>query len=522
MAVPHPDSASSPAPAGSATRVGSRLPRPVARAVTQGRPASDSVWWLVLVAVAFTAAQLVFVVSKLQLSWDETVYVSQVAIHSPAAYFDPARARGIPVLVAPVTLLTSSVLALRIYLSLASGLALFLALLVWRPLRPVWQLALGGVFFAGLWVTQYYGPQAMPDLWVAFSALAAVGFFLRAAGEATARSVPLTGAGAVARPSRGNLAGLAACIGVAALVRPGDALYLGGALGIAVLAVRAWRSWPLLVAIAAGFVAGAVEWVIEAYVRFGSPQRRLHLAGLEQGGFGFHFAIWDELRALNGPTLCRPCTVGLRYPEIGLWWLALPVLVVLGTIAARRAGRLSSSVLAAACGVAIAFQYLFLIGYAAPRFLLPAYALLAIPVSDLAGGLITGVRRDLRPGVITLVGVALVVQLMVQNAVLTHQVSEKAGYFGSYGIIATDLHRIGVRGPCLIKGVQYIPIAYYTGCNSEESAGAAERHHAVESLVYIDKIGKLPPAYARGWTLYQLPGIKSDLLNVQAYVSRSG
>ena len=507
--------------------------RPVARAVAQARPASDSVWWLVLVAAAFTAAQLVFVVSKLQLSWDETVYISQVAIHSPAAYFDPARARGIPVLVAPVTLLTSSVLALRIYLSLASGLALFLALLVWRPLRPVWQLALGGVFFAGLWVTQYYGPQAMPDLWVAFSALAAVGFFLRAvlppgrqAGR-EARSVPLTGreatlAGAVARPSRGNLAGLAACIGVAALVRPGDALYLGGALGIAVLAVRAWRSWPLLVAIAAGFVAGAAEWVIEAYVRFGSPLRRLHLAGLEQGGFGFHLAIWDELRALNGPTLCRPCTVGLRYPEISLWWLALPVLVFLGALAARRAGRLSSSVLAAACGVAIAFQYLFLIGYAAPRFLLPAYALLSIPVSDLAAGLITGVRRDLRPGVITLIGVALVVQLMVQNAVLTHQVSEKAGYFGSYGIIATDLHRIGVRGPCLIKGVQYIPIAYYAGCNSQESAGAAERHQAHESLVYIDKIGKLPPAYARGWTRYQLPGIKSDLLNVQAYVSRSG
>jgi hypothetical protein len=513
MAVPHPDSVSSAAPAGSAARAGS-LPRPV-RAVAQVRPASDSVWWLVLVAAAFTASQLAFVVPKLALSWDETVYISQVAIHSPAAYFDPARARGIPVLVAPVTLLTSSVLALRIYLSLASGLALLLALLVWRPLRPVWQLALGGAFFASLWVTQYYGPQAMPDLWVAFSALAAVGFFLRAAGEATR-------AGSAARPSRGNLAGLAACIGVAALVRPGDALYLGGALGIAVLAVRAWRSWPLLVAIAAGFVAGAAEWVIEAYVRFGSPQRRLHLAGLEQGGFGFHWAIWDELRALNGPTLCRPCTVGLRYPEISLWWLALPVLVFLGALAARRAGRLSSSVLAAVCGVAIAFQYLFLIGYAAPRFLLPAYALLSIPVSDLAAGLITGVRRDLRPGVITLIGVALVVQVMVQNAVLTHQVSEKAGYFGSYGIIAADLHRIGVRGPCLIKGVQYIPIAFYAGCDSEESAGAAQRHHAHESLVYIDKIGKLPPTYARGWTRYQLPGIRSDLLNVQAYVSRSG
>jgi len=36
--------------------------------------------------------------------------------------------------------------------------------------------------FCGLWTTLYYGPQAMPDLWVAFSSLAAVGLFLQAAG----------------------------------------------------------------------------------------------------------------------------------------------------------------------------------------------------------------------------------------------------------------------------------------------------------------------------------------------------
>jgi hypothetical protein len=84
------------------------------------------------VAAAFTVSQLAFVSQRLGLSWDETVYVSQVSAHAPAAYFDPARSRGIPLLVAPVTLLTSSVRALRIYLSVASGLGLFLALLAWR------------------------------------------------------------------------------------------------------------------------------------------------------------------------------------------------------------------------------------------------------------------------------------------------------------------------------------------------------------------------------------------------------
>jgi len=166
----------------------------------------DSLWWPALVAALFAAAQLAFVAPRLGLSWDEVVYISQASVHAPAAYFDPARARGIPLLVAPVTLLTGSVLALRVYLSLASGLALFLALLTWRGLRPAWVLALAGAAFGSLWVAQYYGPQAMPDEWVALSGLAAVGFFLQAAA----------GPG-----RRGALAGLTVSLALAALFRPG-------------------------------------------------------------------------------------------------------------------------------------------------------------------------------------------------------------------------------------------------------------------------------------------------------------
>ena len=242
-----------------------------------------------------------------------------------------------------------------------------------------------------------------------------------------------------------------------------------GALFLAVVLVARWRQWPLAIAVVAGLAAGAADWVVEAYVRFGGPLRRLRLAGAEQGGFGWHFAIWDELRALDGPTLCRPCTVGYRYPAISIWWLLLPVLLVLGALAARRTGLLGSSVLASACALALGFQYLFLIYYAAPRFLIPAYALAAIGVSDVVAGLITGVRPGSRPAAITAVVVILAVQLAVQHAVLVHQVREKRSYFGAYARIAADLHRIGVRSPCLIKGEQYIPIAYYAGCTSAPS-----------------------------------------------------
>jgi hypothetical protein len=504
----------------SPAETGLRPPRSVAAAVDRVRQA-DSIWWLVFVGAAFTVAQLALVVPKLGLSWDETVYISQVSGHAPAAYFDPARARGIPLLIAPLTLLTSSVLALRIYLSVASGLGLFLALLTWRRLRPAWQLALAGVLFGGLWTTLYYGPQAMPDLWVALSSLAAVGFFLQAARAADGPS---------ARLNWGALAGLTACGAVAALVRPGDALYLAAVLGIAVLAVRQWRRWQLLAAVVVGFAAGAAEWVIEAYLRFGSPLNRLHEAGAEQGGFGFHFALWDELRSVSGPTLCRPCTVGFRYPVLSLWWLALPVLVVLGCIAARRSGRLGSSALAAACGLGLAFQYLFLINYAAPRFLLPAYALAAIPVADAIGGLLTSVRRDLRPPVITLVAVVLGVQLLVQAAVLQHQVQEKISFLGDYTRIAADLHALGVRAPCLIKGDQDIPIAFYAGCASAPEVtaagtavgGKAVGGKATEPVAVLVAPGQPPPAYARHWTEHQLPGIQSKLLKMTAYLPPGG
>jgi len=497
----HSRSVSSPA------QTGTRLPRASSGQPRRVVPPADSIWWLALVAAAFTGAQLIFVAPRLGLSWDEVVYVSQVSGHAPAAYFDPARARGIPLLVAPVTLVTSSVLALRVYLSVASGLGLFLSLLAWRRLRPAWILALAAIFFGGLWIAQYYGPQAMPDEWVAFSALAAVGLFLRAAENSSRRATAWW-----------PLAGLAACVAVAALVRPGDAFYLAAALGIAVLVVPKWRSWQLLAAIVVGFAAGAAQWVVEAYARFGGPLARLRAAGAEQGGFGLHFALWDELRALNGPTLCRPCTVGLRYPGISLWWLALPVLVTLGVLAARRAGRFDSSLLAAVCGVSVGLQYLFLINYAAPRFLLPVYLLLAIPVADAVGGLITGVSSSARPAAITLVGVCLFAQLVVQNAVLDHQLSEKITFFGDYARIAADLHRLGVRAPCLVKGDQDIPIAFYAGCASAPSVSAARRHGSTEAIAVLVRVGDSPPAYAHGWTRRDLPGIRTSLLKMVAYL----
>ncbi len=456
-------------------------------------PGPDSGWWVIATGVAFTAAQLAFVTPRMGLSWDESVYVSQVSGHAPAAFFDPARARGVPLIVAPVALLTGSVAALRVYLSVLSGAALALALWTWRPLRAAWVLALAGVIFGGLWVAEYYGPQAMPDMWSAFGGLAAVGCFLRWARE---------------RDGRWALGGLGLSVAFVTLVRPGDAVYLAAPLVVAA-AVR-WRSWRPVAAIGCGLLAGGAEWVIEAFVRFGGITSRLHAAGAEQGGFGLHFALLDELRALNGPTLCRPCVIGVRDPGLDLWWLALPVLVAAGIIAARHAGQLATGLLPAVCGLCLAAQYLFMINYAAPRFLLPAYALFVIPVADALASAITGVSRDMRPAVTAMVTCFLVAQLFTQHLVLDHEVGGTVRFHDDYSRIATVLAAHGVRPPCLIKGVQYIPIAFYAGCASN---GAPAPHEPVAALVQT--IGK-PPAWARNWPVYRITG--TSVLKVNAFI----
>ncbi|MDQ2815039.1 MAG: hypothetical protein M3Z75_25105 [Actinomycetota bacterium] len=441
------------------------------------------------VAVAFTAAELAFVPRRMGLSWDEVVYASQVSAHGPASYFDSARARGTSLLVAPVTLVTSSFTALRVYMSCVAGAGLLAALWAWRRLRPGWQLALAGVLFGGLWVTQYYGPEVMPDLWSGLSVLAAVGCFLSFA----------TGRG-----GRGALAGLATAVACAALFRPGDAMYLLAPLFVAVLAIKAWRRWELMAAALSGLVAGSAEWVIEANERFGGVRSRLHLAGIEQGGFGVHFALGAQWRALNGPTLCRPCTIAVTDPGPGLWWLALPLLVVAGVLAARVAGRLGSALLPAVCALCLAAQYFFMINYAAPRFLLPAYALLAMPVSDGFAWAMTGLRRELRPAAVAITVCLLAAQLVSQHMVLESEAAATVTYQDDYTTLADDLAALNVKPPCMLSGGPYLPVAYYMRCSS----GWVAHPGSVRNLVLFASPGQQLPAFAAHWHAHHMNDLK--------------
>ncbi|MET8690377.1 hypothetical protein ABZV77_39830 [Streptomyces sp. NPDC004732] len=456
---------------------------------------------LVAVAAAFAVTQLVLVHPEMGLGWDETVYVSQVSSHAPAAFFSAPRARGVPLLVAPVAAWSSSTALLRVYLTLLAGIGLYVALRCWRGLLPVRVLALAGALFGSLWVTVFYGPQAMPNYWVATGALAAVGCFLRAQGD---------------RHDRGAVRGLAASAALMALMRPTDAAWVALPLCAALIGVRRWRQPRLLGAVLLGLAAGAAEWVVEAYVRYGGLGARLAEGARIQGGLGRHLAVGDQLRSLGGRTLCRPCTGAMPDAAVTAWWFALPVLAAAGLVVAVRAGRAAGTLLALACAVSAAVPYLFLIGYAAPRFLLPAYALLAIPAADTLTRLVTAPKGRWRAAATTLVAAVLAGHLVVQYAVLEHTVHRSTAAHRDYARAAAELHRLGVRPPCLLTGRQAIPIAFYAGCASAHIHGHNANTTATRIIGAARRIRvaaleppkSSPPPYAHAWRPYYLEDLR--------------
>ncbi|WP_233644836.1 hypothetical protein [Streptomyces sp. BSE6.1] len=456
------------------------------------------------VAGVFTLAQLLLVHPSMGLGWDEIVYTSQVTTHHPAAFFSAPRARGVSLLVAPVASWSASTELLRVYLAVLSGLGLYLALRAWKGLFPSRVLATAGAFFATLWVTLFYGPQAMPNYWVAIGALITAGCALRALRAPGPRR---------ARSARGALWGVAAGALLMALMRPTDAVWVSVPLLVLVL-VR--RHWPLLLALAGGLAVGGGEWAVEAYAWYGGLGERLQRASEIQGGLGWNIAVDDQMRSLGGRGLCRPCTGDMPHPVVTLWWLLLPVVAILGAVVAVRARRATATLVPLACAVTAAVPYLFLIGYAAPRFLQPAYALLALPVADALWHLARTGRDRWRPVAATLVALAVAGHLAVQLSVLVGTVNGNVDSREDWARVADELHRLGVRPPCLLTGHESIPIGYYTGCSSGSTSGNNENTTVAEIVDTARRIpvaaitgpGGTPPAYARDWDPHHITDLE--------------
>jgi hypothetical protein len=194
----------------------------------------------------------------------------------------------------------------------------------------------------------------------------------------------------------------------------------------------------------------------------------------------------------------------------------MPPLAAVAARASSRARLPAPDHVALACAAAAAFPYLFLIGYAAPRFLLPAYALLALPVADGLLDLAAPARARWRPLAASLVALGLAGHLAVQYAVLRHVVDRTVADHRAWAHTAAALHRLGVRPPCVLTGDQALPIAFLAGCSSAATSGpnantTAARLAATarrEPVAVLVPAGAPPPAYARAWPVHRVGGLR--------------
>lgn len=316
-------------------------------------------FWLVAVSILYLCAQVLLFDENRYLEWDEAEYLARASSQLANPEWPPHRALGVVWIVSPVTLLGGSLFALRWYLVVVSTVALGLAFSRW--IRPVGGVApLGMAIFASGWLALFYGSEMSPNLYVA---AAAVG----AAGSLVAYFMDKRNT---------DLLWLAAFVGAACVLRPSDAVVL--LLGLGLLAVLVLNRTDVIraeAALIAGFVIGVTPWVIESYLHFGGPFERLQAARELVGGT-FTLNLTDHLLMADG-SLIGPDPLRIASPA-AIAVFGISSLIAIYAVANREMR--PAVPIAFAVGILMAMPYLFYVEALAPRFLLPSFALMSIPI----------------------------------------------------------------------------------------------------------------------------------------------
>jgi hypothetical protein len=457
---------------------------------------------LLVVGAAYLVAQLLLFSPDRAPSWDEAIYLSQVTPGVHAIAFAPSRARGISLLVSPITMAGGSIRAVRLYLTALSSVALVGSFLLWVPALGL-GVPVAAFLFGATWVGLFYGSEVMPNLWAAVLAVAAAGAFVRRV-EDGARWGGITAA---------------VLVGVMALVRPADALVLSGALALYVLLFRRSSSREL-VSVGVGLAIGWGAWLVETSVRFGGPTRAIR----EAAALGHLTALGVGERVLQNLALTNGPIIGPEaHPDVPLagvlWWATTVALAGVAVVRTRSPMR-GAVVCAVLGGSALAAEYLVLVSGLAPRFLLPAYALLSLPAA-------TGLLSLLSEGVARRIGGAAAL------AVLTGLTAWQVGTAGTIGTAAVaarervaavggEVGRLAAGRPCVVASAGAFPqVAFASRCAGRglaetDAASLAALGSSVPpgELLFVvlptappagSPLASTPSVSVEGWFVFELP-----------------
>lgn len=411
---------------------------------------------IVLVGMGYLVVQLLAFSFDRPPSWDEAIYLSQVTPGAEPLPFVPSRARGITFLAIPVLQAGGSLLQLRFFLAVASAVALTASFRAWAPVVGFGALA-AALLFAGAWPTLFYGSELMPNLWVALIAVAATAVLARRLARGEGHYDELIAGGLVA---------------LAALVRPLDAIVLTCALLLVPIAVRrATASWTAHLLL--GLAAGWAPWLVEMTARFGSPGEAF--AAAARLGHTGRWSLFENARQYlalsDGPSIGP---VGApEIPASGLlWFLGLVVLVVLGVRDSSRRGLLPSVGVPMAAGIALAAEYVIFTDAQAPRFLLPALALLSVPAGSGLVSIVATIRDRDRADPIRIVAAAGASLLVIVWAVVQVGIGAKVeaavtGQRATAEQTGLEVRRLAGGDPCHLYSEASFPIVGLSaGCRA--------------------------------------------------------
>jgi hypothetical protein len=455
---------------------------------------------VIAIGLTFLAIHLLFIPRDWPTGWDESVYLSQVTPGMEGLFFNPWHARGITLIVAPVTSLGGSVADVRSFLMVLASFTITATFWLWVPLVGM-AAPVAAFVFSFSWQGQVLASEVKPNYWGALLGLAATALVARRLEGGRTLHLVLA----------------SVLLAATAVVRPTEATVLAGAIGVYVLLWRR-KSWRDLVWLGVGLAAGWLPWVIEMSIRFGG------LAGaLREAGTGQHFVVVPIAEnVLRHLTYADDKSAPSAIPGV-IWW---GVLVLMAAVAIARGVTKSDRAVALLCAfgaLALATEYLIFVPALAPRFLLPAYAIASVPF---AIGLVSLLRRSGVPRVIGAVVLLLMIPWTIWQGTVTAQRAPTVNRGSALPLrVGSAIRGLAAGRPCFVLGQRAYPqIAYTARCAgakgdnrlpSDEQLKAFARSGRVVFVVRIAEAPKKsllssiePVPFLAGkkdWLVYELP-----------------